>query len=97
MKELKLKGAQSPLKQGVNMFCSCFPETLCNNVSYPGTGLSLGPELIITQHDVLLMEMLFLGSMLMIYKFHRRLARENLPGKVSGQDILSLCIQGCKS
>ena len=66
MKELKLKGAQSPLKQGVNMFCSCFPETLCNNVSYPGTGLSLGPELIITQHDVLLMEMLFLGSMLII-------------------------------
>ena len=39
MKELKLKGAQSPLKQEVNTFCSCFPETLCNNVSYPRTGI----------------------------------------------------------
>ena len=30
------------------------------------TDLSLGPELMITQHNVLLMEMLFWGSMLMI-------------------------------
>ena len=66
MKELKLKGAQSPLKQEVNIFCSCFPETLCNNVSYPRTGISLGPELMITQPNVLLTEMLFLGSMLTI-------------------------------
>ena len=29
--------------------------------------LSIGPELMITQHNVLLMEMLFLGSMLNDY------------------------------
>ena len=54
-----------PLSQGK----TCFFYTLywyCNNVPYPRTDLSLGPELMITQHNVLLMEMLFLGSMLMI-------------------------------
>ena len=39
---------------------------LGENVSYPRTGLSLVPELMMTQHNVLLMEMLFLGSILMI-------------------------------
>ena len=67
MKELKLRqGAQGPLKEEVSIFCSCFTETLCNNVSCPRTGHSLGPEFMITQHNVLLMEMFFLSSMLMI-------------------------------
>ena len=40
---------------------------MCNNVSCPRTGLSLGLELIITEWDsVLLIEMLFFDSMLTI-------------------------------
>ena len=39
---------------------------MCINGSFPRTGLSLGPKLMHTQHKVLLMEMLFLGSMVMV-------------------------------
>ena len=40
--------------------------SLVHNVSCPRTSLASGPELMTTQHNVLLIEMLFLGSMLMI-------------------------------
>ena len=38
----------------------------CATMYHWRTDLSLGPELMITQHNVLLIEKLFLGSMLMI-------------------------------
>ena len=40
--------------------------SLVHNVSCPRTGLASGPELMTTQHNVLLIGMPFLGSMLMI-------------------------------
>ena len=57
---------------------------LGEHVSYPRTGLSLVPELMITQHNVLLMEMLFLGSILMI------IIVTNLAWKPVSQDLYPL-------
>ena len=66
MKELKLKQTvQGPIKRK-QTFSLMLSLNLVQHVSCQKTDLSLGPELMITQHNVLLMEMLFLGSMLMI-------------------------------
>ena len=67
MKESKLKqtGVQGPIKkkQTLLLMLSLSPVQQC---ILRKTDLSLGPELMITQHKVLLIKMLFLGSMLMI-------------------------------
>ena len=66
LKELKLRQAvQGPLRRRW-MFSLMLFLSLVQQLSCPRTGLSLGPELRTTQHNILLMEMLFLGSMLMI-------------------------------
>ena len=66
MKESKLKQTvQGPIKkkQTLLLMLSLSPVQQC---ILRKTDISLGPELMITQHNVLLIKMLFLGSMLMI-------------------------------
>ena len=66
MRELKLTQAvQSPVRRR-QTFSLMLSLSLVQHVSCLRTGLSLGGELMTTQHNALLMEMLFLGSMLII-------------------------------
>ena len=64
-RELRLRQEVQGLKEEVTILTHAFLKPYAQCI-LPKNCLSLGPELMTTQHNALLMEMLFLGSMLMI-------------------------------